>query len=463
MPKTPPTSYSSDSTGGAASILTVSELTAQIKALIEKQFPFIWIQGEISNLRRPPSGHLYFTLKDQAAQISAVIFKGQQLHLKFRPEDGLSITGLGRISLYEPRGSYQIILEHIEPAGRGALQVAYEQLKARLAEQGYFDAERKQTLPFLPTHLSLITSPGGAVVHDMLKVIQRRFPGVTVDIVATRVQGVEAVSEIVSAIELVNRLGRSDLAVIARGGGSLEDLQPFNSEAVAMSIAGSKTPIVSAVGHETDYTIADFVADLRAPTPSAAIEMILPDKQALVRQLAMLTSKLNSNIKYYFNVINNKYKSILERIIHPRRQIQDLWMRLDDTSARLDRCIRQYWQTQSQQLAGYSQRLNGYAFELRLNNYKLKYEEHHNNLFKQFDLMLANLQKNITGLDAQLAALNPLAVLQRGYSIARTLPDRSVITAADQVKSGQNIEIVLARGMIECQVEGKSDHGQENL
>lgn len=463
MPKTPPTDNTEESAGGAATIFTVSQLTAEIKTLIEARFPFIWIQGEISNLRRPPSGHLYFTLKDEAAQISAVIFRGQQHHLKFQPENGLSITGLGRISLYEPRGSYQMILEHIEPAGRGALQMAYEQLKTRLADQGYFDADRKQPLPYLPNHLSLITSPGGAVVHDMLKVIRRRFPGVTVDIVAVRVQGTEAIPEIVSAIELVNRLDRSDIAIVARGGGSIEDLQPFNSEAVAFSIADSSIPIVSAIGHETDYTIADFVADLRAPTPSAAIEMVLPDKQELAQRLTMLTSNLNNNIKYYYSVLNNNFKSISERIIHPQRQIQDLWMRLDDTSARLDRNIGQFLQTRSHLLTGYSQRLNGYSIRLRLNNHKLKFEDLYNNLVKQLVLKLASFQKNLFGLDARLAALNPMAVLQRGYSIARTLPDRTVITAADQVQTGQNIELVLAKGQINCKVEGKLDHGQENL
>jgi exodeoxyribonuclease VII large subunit len=236
-------------------IYTVSELNANLKAIIEESFPFVWIFGEISNFRIPVSGHFYFTLKDDTSQINAVMFRGQQRNLKFEPEDGMSVTGMGRVSVYEPRGTYQIILEYLEPSGIGALQVAFEKLKMRLGEEGYFDDAFKIPLPFLPNKISVITSPTGAVVHDILKTANRRFPNVPIQIIPVKVQGKGAAEEIVAALELLNAVGDSEVAILARGGGSLEDLQAFNSEQVAKAIFASKIPIVSAVGHETDYTI----------------------------------------------------------------------------------------------------------------------------------------------------------------------------------------------------------------
>ena len=238
-------------------IFTVSELNADIKNLLEQQFPFIWIYGEISNFRVPASGHFYFTLKDADAQISAVMFRGQQRHLKFRPSDGMGVTGMGRVSVYEPRGTYQIILEYLEPSGIGALQVAFEKLKKQLAAEGLFDDQHKRSLPFIPRKISLITSPTGAVVHDLLNVIQRRFAGIRIEILPISVQGAAAVEQIVDALELLNARADSDVAILARGGGSLEDLQAFNSEAVARAIFQSQIPIISAIGHETDTTLID--------------------------------------------------------------------------------------------------------------------------------------------------------------------------------------------------------------
>ncbi|MGD9314599.1 MAG: exodeoxyribonuclease VII large subunit, partial [Desulfobacterales bacterium] len=263
-------------------IYTVSELTEKIKALLEESFPFIWIVGEISNFRTPLSGHFYFTLKDANAQINAVMFRGQQRQLKFEPEDGMRVTGMGRLGLYEPRGTYQIILEYMEPSGIGALQIAYEKLKARLADEGLFDEQQKQLLPFLPQKIVLITSPTGAVVHDMLNIIDRRFPNVTIQIWPVKVQGDGAEDEIVAALDLLRQHPNVDAAILARGGGSLEDLQAFNSESVARAIFACDVPIIAAIGHETDYTIADFVADLRAPTPSAAAELVFPIKSELL-------------------------------------------------------------------------------------------------------------------------------------------------------------------------------------
>ena len=332
-----------------------------------------------------------------------------------------------------------------------------------MADQGYFDDDRKQALPFLPSRISLITSPGGAVVHDMLRIINRRFPNLSIDIIQVSVQGADAVSEIVAGLELMNQMDRSDIGVLARGGGSLEDLQAFNSEAVAMAIADSRIPIVSAVGHETDYTIADFVADLRAPTPSAAIEMILPEKRELIHRLNMLTRNLNNNISYYFERLKSNYASITGRLVHPRKQIQDLRLRLDDISSRLTRFISIFWQVKSQQLSLSAQRLQSNTLELQLDKLKLKYDETSDNLIKSYNLLINNHQKDLRILAGRLTALNPLAVLERGYSITRTIPGQKVVTGSRQVEIGQHVEVILAKGLLECQVEGKSDNGQENL
>ena len=274
----------SDAGSQQRKIYSISELNAEIRTLIEESFSFVWIFGEISNFRTPASGHFYFTLKDNASQISAVMFRGQQRHLKFQPEDGMSVTGMGRLGVYEPRGTYQIILEYLEPSGIGALQIAFEKLKGRLAAEGCFEDEFKKPLPFLPKNISIITSPSGAAVHDILKTIDRRFPNLHIQIIPVKVQGYGSAEEIVAALELLNARNEAEVAILARGGGSLEDLQAFNTEPVARAIFASEIPIVSAVGHETDYTISDFVADLRAPTPTAAAELVTPDKSELQRQ-----------------------------------------------------------------------------------------------------------------------------------------------------------------------------------
>ncbi len=251
-------------------VYAVSELTSKVKGLLEEKFSFIWITGEISNFRVPASGHYYFLLKDEKSRINALMFRPQIQNLTFEPGDGMQIIGLGRLSVYSPQGTYQIILEYIEPKGVGALRIAFEQLKKHLFKEGLFDEQYKKSLPFLPKKISIVTSPTGAVVHDIIHIVDRRFPNVHIEIVPAKVQGEGAEDEIISGINLVNTRNDTDVAIIARGGGSLEDLNAFNSEAVARAIFASEIPVISAVGHETDFTIADFVSDLRAPTPSAA-------------------------------------------------------------------------------------------------------------------------------------------------------------------------------------------------
>jgi exodeoxyribonuclease VII large subunit len=444
-------------------IYTVSELNANIKSLIEESFPFVWIFGEISNFRIPASGHFYFTLKDAASQISSVMFRAQQRNLKFDPEDGMNVIGMGRISVYEPRGTYQIILEYLEPSGIGALQIAFEKLKKRLAEEGIFDSAHKRPIPYLPYNISVITSPSGAVMHDILKVINRRFPNVCIRIIPAKVQGKGAVEELVSALELLNAKGDSDVAILARGGGSLEDLQAFNSEPVARAIFASMIPIVSAVGHETDYTISDFAADLRAPTPSAAAELVVPEKAELQRRCREILSGLKSKLNNYFGYLKIKLDDLSRRLIDPRRKIEDFRLRTDDLTARLNRVLALRIRREQDHLGFWVDRLEANSPKLLLNKFKQKLDQNFTNLLKTFIIFNNLKQIKNRELAAKLEALSPVAILKRGYSITRTIPEAVVIKDAKAVSLNQDLEVMIARGRLICRVKGKSTDGEKNF
>jgi len=444
-------------------IYSVSELNVNIKTLLEESFPFVWIFGEISNFRIPASGHYYFSLKDAISQISAVMFRGQQRKLKFEPEDGMSVTGMGRISVYEPRGTYQIILEYLEPSGVGALQVAFEQLKNRLADEGLFKDENKIELPFIPNKIGVITSPSGAVVHDILQVVNRRFPNVTIQIFPVKVQGAGAVAEIVSALELLNSLGECDVAILARGGGSLEDLQAFNSESVARAIFASRVPIISAVGHETDYTIADFVADLRAPTPSAAAEVVVPEKSALERRCQEIESILKSKTTNYFNSLRINIQQISKRLADPRRKIEDLRLRIDDLYLRLNRTFGYRIRRDRENLIFRADRLSANNPRFLIQKVKKQLDQSYNNLIKSFIILNNSNKIRIRELAAKLEALSPIAILSRGYSITRTIPDARVVKDPHTVSLDQDLEVMVAKGRIFCRVKGKSTDGQKDF
>ena len=444
-------------------IYSVSELNVNIKTLLEESFPFVWILGEISNFRIPASGHYYFSLKDAASQISAVMFRGQQRKMKFEPEDGMSVTGMGRISVYEPRGTYQIILEYLEPSGVGALQIAFEQLKNRLADEGLFKDENKIELPFIPNKIGVITSPSGAVVHDILQVVNRRFPNVTIQIFPVKVQGAGAVAEIVSALGLLNSLGECDVAILARGGGSLEDLQAFNSEPVARAIFDSRVPIISAVGHETDYTIADFVADLRAPTPSAAAEVVVPEKSALERRCKEIESLLQSKINYYFKSLKIKLQQISTRLADPRRKIEDLRLRIDDLYLRLNRIFGYRIRRDRENLKFRADRLSANNPRFLIQKVKKQLDQNYNNLIKSFIILNNSNKIRIRELAAKLEALSPIAILSRGYSITRTIPDARVVKDPHTVSLNQDLEVMVAKGRIFCRVKGKSTDGQKDF
>jgi len=438
-------------------IYTVSELNANIKSLLEEKFPFIWISGEISNLRIPGSGHFYFTLKDKHSQINCVMFRGQNRNLKFDLKDGLSITGLGRISLYEPRGSYQILFEYLEPKGIGALQLAFEQLKERLASEGLFDEKYKQPLPFLPKKISLITSPTGAVAHDIIKIINRRFSNMHIEIVPVRVQGENADREIVSGLKLVNIRNDADVIIIARGGGALEDLQVFNSENVARAIFSSKIPVISAVGHQTDFTISDFVADLRAPTPSAAAELVVPLKYELKRKFIEIASNLKTICRQ--NIEKQRYilDEISKRLTDPRRKLYDLRLKTDDFTARMIKIFLSNIHYKSEQFKWWTDRLYSNNPLSYIDNINNKLEINKDNLLRIFRIYLNRQQLNLKEYKGRLLALNPTSILKRGYSITRTIPDADVVKDAHKVSLGQNLEVILAKGSLIVNVRKITD------
>ena len=442
-------------------VLTVTELTTDIKALLEETYPFIWITGEISNLRSPASGHFYFTLKDSDAQILAVMFKVQNRALKFIPEDGMSITGFGRITVYPPRGNYQLIVEYMEPAGAGALQAAFEQLKRKLAGEGLFDVSRKRKIPFLPAKVAIISSPTGAVVHDIIRVIHRRFPDMPIEILPVKVQGDGAIQEIVSAIRLLNTRIDADVAILARGGGSLEDMAAFNSEAVARGIFDSRVPIVSAIGHETDFSIADFVADLRAPTPSAAAEMVVPVKADLAYTLVSFTRRLGFRLRQ--NLLENRgsMEKLCRRLVHPKRRLDDLKLKLDDQGIRLNQAAMRQLQASRERLAWRTERLLVNTPHQLAAALQEKIDRRRNIMRSSILADLNRRRARIESLSGRLRALNPAAVLERGYSITRSLPEQAIVTDAGQVQTGRNIEVILARGGLTCRVERKISDGKE--
>jgi len=439
-------------------IYTVSGLTEKIKDLLEEEFPFVWIIGEITNRYIPASGHYYFDLKDESSQIKAVIFRGQANNLKFDIEDGLEVTGLGRISVYAPRGTYQIILEYIEPAGVGALQIAFEQLKKRLEKDGLFDERHKLPLPLLPRTIGVVTSLSGAVIHDMMNVLFRRFENIRLIIAPAKVQGIEAEKEIVAAIEMLNLHAQAEIIVLARGGGSLEDLQAFNSETVARAIYASRIPIVSAVGHEVDYTISDFSADFRAPTPSAAAELIVPQKRDIINNIKRAKYDMARSIRYYITDNRKDLQSLTKSIKSPRHRIEELRLKIDHLANRMTTWVFQKL---------HKERHRASLAKIRLKNvnpisYVHKYKDTNHSIYKDIlnlkEIYINNKQYRLKRLEGALAALNPMAILQRGYSITRTVnkgEQQQVIMNADRVEINQHLEILLAKGLLKVNVQDK--------
>ncbi|MCF8068754.1 MAG: exodeoxyribonuclease VII large subunit [Desulfobacterales bacterium] len=438
-------------------VFTVSELNNDIKGILEERYPFIWISGEISNLSKPASGHVYFTLKDNKSQISAVMFKGQARNLSFDLENGINVTGLGRIGVYEPRGNYQIIFEFIEPKGTGALQLAFEQLKQKLAEEGLFDDKLKQPIPELPQKISVITSPTGAVIHDIVTVLARRFPNIHIEILPVKVQGSGADREIAEAFSIINARKNSDVIILARGGGSLEDFQPFNSELTARSIFNSEIPVISAIGHETDFTIADFAADLRAPTPSAAAELVIPQKSELKEKCRRLIKELVSVFSTHLKNNKRVLDSICSRLIDPKRKIQDFRLKLDDFTCRLSRLLQSLILHKKEYLEWNRINLLSYSPNKKLTMHRNLLEQYNNNLLNLMNNIASESKYQFNVLTEKLGTLNPRSILSRGYSITRTIPEAFIVTDSQNMEIDQQIEVLLAKGSLTCTIKGKKE------
>ena len=401
---------------GNREVLTVSALNRLVRQLIEDALGTLWVEGEISNLARPSSGHIYFSLKDATAQVRCAMFRQSTRRLGFEPDNGLQVLVRARVGLYEPRGEYQLVVEHMEPAGAGALRQRFEALKAKLAAEGLFDPERKRPLPRVPQRIGVITSPTGAALRDVLIALRRRLPAVEVLIYPTSVQGEKAAPEIVAALARASSRAECDLLILTRGGGSLEDLWPFNEEIVARAIVASTIPVISGVGHETDFTIADFVADLRAPTPSQAAELAVPDGMTYLGRLAGVGASLERFLRRRLRDEQRLLDTLLHRLgrTHPGVIVRDRQQRLDEIETRLKRAIRQ-------------------AMQAIVTRAKL--------------------------IERGLESLSPLATLQRGYAIVCRADDGTLVTRSEQVRKGARIDVRLASGGLDATVDetrGKS-------
>lgn len=436
-------------------IYSVSRLNREVRTVLEGSFPLLWVEGELSNLSQPASGHLYFTLKDPFAQVRCAMFRMRRLHLRFRPENGLQVLARVRVSLYEGRGDFQLIVEHLEPAGEGALRLSFERLKQKLAAEGLFAAERKRPLPAFPRQVGLITSPSGAALRDLLSVLGRRFPALPVLIYPVPVQGEEAAPALVAALELANRRAECDLLVIARGGGSLEDLAPFNDEALARAIAGSRIPVVTGIGHEIDFTIADFVADRRAPTPSVAAELVSPDGQALARGLGLLRHRLLSAQGRRQALLRNRLASLGRhlQLLDPQARLRQQAQRLDELEGRLRRHMRSRLAALGMRQGVLRDRLMRATPGLRVAALRQILGALGRRADVATDRRLEQRRQGLSRLVRTLDAVSPLGTLARGYAIVRRLPDRAILRDAVDAPLASRLEARLHRGRLVCRVE----------
>jgi len=437
-------------------VWSVSELTAHIRDVLAAQFSNLWVEGEVSNYHAAQSGHLYFTLKDAKSQVRCVCFRNQALRMKFRPEDGLKVTVRGSISVYEPRGEYQIYVEHIEPVGLGALQLAFEQLKKRLEAEGLFDEARKKPLPMLPRRIGVITSPKGAAVRDIIRILRRRFPNLHLIVHPVRVQGEGAAEDIVAALKYFDRQRSAEVILLARGGGSLEDLWAFNEEIVARAIAACAIPVVSGVGHETDFTIADFVADVRASTPSAAAEIVVRTREEFRIHLREVEHKIAQRMRYLLLEWRHHLKELathmgfrrLEDLLRRHRQQTDeLTARLGLTlQSRLERLHRRYT------IAG--TRIISIDLRARIRTLGLRLLQRSSELAVRMERIVVARRQRLERLRLQLEERSPLRLLERGYAIC-TDAAGNVVRAADQVAIGAEVNVQLARGRLAAEVRRK--------
>jgi len=434
-------------------IWKVSELAAQLRSEVERAFSDLWLEGEISDLRPAASGHIYFTIKDDSAQLSVVLFRSQARLLRFRPEDGLHILLRGRLSVYEQRGQMQIVAEHIEPVGAGSLQLAFEQVKRELQREGLFDAERKRPLPAFPRCVGIVTSPSGAVIRDFVNIVTRRHAALQVLVYPALVQGDSAAFEIRLGIEWFNRTREVDVIVLARGGGSLEDLAPFNSESLARAIAASEIPVVSAIGHETDFTIADFVADLRAPTPSAAAELITAAQHQVEERLELLRQRLDRATRYALMQARERFLrlSATAAFARMRDNLNLRQQRVDELSFRMESAWRRQSQAAAQRLQSLASHLQRHDVSHRLALVRHRLESLNAQLLRARSASSFRLRSRLDALDRQLVSLSPLGVLNRGYALVYD-ESGALVRDAAALHPKQKLITRVAKGSIESSV-----------
>ncbi len=450
MELTPP--YDANAQVPARNVLTVSRLNRLVHELLEHSFPLIWVEGEISNFARPASGHWYFTLKDESAQIRCAMFRARNSLVGFTPSNGAHVRVRAQLSLYEARGDYQLIVEHIEDAGEGALRRAFEALKKKLGDEGLFDAGRKKRLPAFPRRIGVITSPGGAALRDILSVLRRRFSAVPVLLYPVPVQGAVAAAQIAAAIRRASARNECDVLILARGGGSLEDLWAFNEEIVARAIADCKIPLVAGVGHETDFTISDFVADVRAPTPSVAAETVTPDSVEVRRRFATLEHRLCQRLESRLAAIEQTLRLTRARLVHPRQRLHTLMQRVDDLDTRLRRGHDALRRALHQHLRVSTARLLRHSPGERVRAAHAQNTELRLRLRAALEHRLATLSQHVSSIGRTLDGVSPLATLDRGYAIVRRLPGGEVVRSAAQVRPGDTIAAQVARGQVVCTV-----------
>jgi len=435
-------------------VFTVSELTARIKGRLEEAFPTVWVEGEISNLRSPSSGHAYFTLKDDLAQIRCVLFRGRGRRVRFALEDGLQVLVFGGLDVYAARGEYQLVAELMEPKGLGARQLAWEQLKRKLAAEGLFDQERKRPLPAYPRTIGVVTSPTGAALRDILHVIGRRFGDLRVIVAPVRVQGDGAAEEIAGALRDLSAVPDLDVVIVGRGGGSIEDLWAFNDEAVARAIAASPAPVISAVGHETDFTIADFVADVRAPTPSAAAELVVREKLAVIRALVGLYARLTQAVRSRVEQARARTLALTRRraLTNAARGLRDRHRRVDELTARLRGAARSHHRHAVHRAALATNALSSLHPLARISHGRAVLQQLRGRLVAAGGHGAKVSRHRFESAVGRLQSLSPLAVLGRGYGLVR-LPSGAVVRRAVEVPRGAAIEILLHEGALDARVE----------
>lgn len=435
----------------ARDIFSVSRLNRTSRQLLETHLPMVWVEGEISNLARPSSGHWYFTLKDDQAQVRCAMFRNRNQLVKFAPDHGTQVLIRARVSIYEGRGDYQLIAEHMEEAGLGALQRAFEALKARLATEGLFSPDHKQPLPSQPQHIAVITSPTGAAIRDILSVTQRRYPAQAITVVPVPVQGEQAAPAMINALRQVQQSGWFDAVILARGGGSIEDLWAFNDETLARAIYQCNIPVISAVGHEIDFTIADFVADHRAPTPSAAAELLVPNTLELIDKLRARENALINSVVGQLGLQQHRLQALSARLRHPGEKLRHQAQQLDHLETRLVQCLRNRLNTTQSKYQGIRDRLARLSPNNAITVHRHDLVALNAALTKAMTHKLQHCQQLLHEQARVLDSVSPLATLQRGFA-AITKEDGTLIKHHQQVTSGDRIKARLGTGQLHCEV-----------